>query len=172
MLDMILAQRQQVIKTFSTREAAGEALYHLILLGFPLSQVFLLGNGAERNLQPNALPAKVYGTVTGTVTGLKQGMLRGNLVGAVIGLMLGAALTNLPNVGHLTILETITFVLLSGGVCTAAGGLIGSLIGLGRTTAQAKTFSQQTAKGNILLIVEGTAQNIDLARKLLQRSID
>ena len=110
---MILVQRQQAIKTFSTREATGEALYHLILLGFPIAQVFLLGNGCERSLQPNALPAQIYGIVTGTATRLKQGMLRGNLVGAVIGLMLGAALTTLPSVGHLTILETITFALVT-----------------------------------------------------------
>jgi hypothetical protein len=170
MLKKILAQQRQVIKTFSTREAAGEALYHLVLLGFPIAQVFLLGHGCEENPHSIELPSDVYGTVTGTATGLKQGMLLGNLVGGATGLLLGAGLLALPSVGQLALSGAIAFVLLSGGVCTAAGGLMGSLIGLGLTSEQAEVFSQQTARGSVLLLVEGTAQDIDLARHLLQKS--
>ncbi len=170
MLKTILTQRRQVIKAFSTREAAGEALHHLVLLGFPLAQVFLVGHDCEDNLHSVELPSDGYGTVTGTATGLKQGMILGNLVGVATGLLLGAGLIALPGVGQLALSGAIAFVLLSGGVCTAAGGLMGALIGLGLTSKQAKVLSQQTASGSVLLLVEGTAQDIDLARHLLQKS--
>jgi hypothetical protein len=171
MLNAILSQRQQVIKTFSTRQSAGKALDHLVISGFPIAQVFLLGHGCEENLNSSALPSKPYGTgtVTGTATGLKQGMVLGNLAGGTTGLLLGAGLIALPGVGQLALSAAIGFMLLSGGVCTAAGGLIGALIGLGLTSEQAKAQSEQISSGSVLLLVKGTGQDIDLARHLLQR---
>jgi hypothetical protein len=169
MLNAILTQRRQVIKTFSTREAAGKALDHLVISGFPIAQVFLLGHGCEENLNSSALPSNAYGTVTGTATGLKQGMILGNLMGGTTGLLLGAGLIALPGVGQLALSGAIGFVLLSGGVCTAAGGLMGALIGLGLTSEQAKAQSEQISSGSVLLLIEGTGQDIDLARHLLQK---
>jgi hypothetical protein len=162
----ILTHHREAIATFSTREDAGQALDRLIFSGFPLAQVFLLDGGLER---PNAsdLPLIPIGAVTGTATGLKKGMVWGNLVGGTSGLLLGAGLIALPGVGQLMLSSAIAFVLLSGGICTAAGGLTGALIGLGLTSEQAKNHSQQVAEGRLLLIVEGTAQDIERARYLL-----
>jgi ribose/xylose/arabinose/galactoside ABC-type transport system permease subunit len=67
--------------------------------------------------------------------------------------------------------SAIAFTLLSGGVYTAAGGLIGAFIGLGLTEEQAKAYSQQVARGSILLIVEGTPQEIVRARHLLKTAV-
>jgi hypothetical protein len=170
MLSPILAQHQKVIKTFSTLEAAVQAFDHLVLSGFPIAQVFLLGHGCEKNLYSSERPAHAYGTITGTSIGLKQGMVLGNLVGGATGLLLGVGLIALPGVGQLALSGAITFVLLSGGVCTAAGGLMGALIGLGLTAKQAKAFTQQISRGSILLLVNGTAQDIDRARHLLQKA--
>ncbi len=167
MLTTILTQRRQVIGTFSSREAAGQALDHLILSGLPIAQIFLLGHGlGENNLQPK-LPANPHGMVTGTAAGLKKGFLIGNFAGGATGLLLGAGLIALPGVGALALSSTIAFVLLSGGICTAAGGLTGAMLGLGLTSEQAKTHSQQVSNGSFLLIMEGTPQEIDRAKSLL-----
>jgi hypothetical protein len=168
-LSTILTHQRAEIATFSTREAAGQALDHLIFSGFPLAQVFLLDRGSERP-NPSALPAVPFGTVTGTATGLKKGMFLGNLVGGTSGLLLGAGLIALPGVGQLVLSSAIAFVLLSGGICTAAGGLTGALIGLGLTSEQANAHSQQVAQGRLLLIVEGSARDIDRARYLLNNA--
>jgi hypothetical protein len=170
MLNTILTQHRQVLKTFSTREAAGQAFDHLVLSGFPLAQVFLLGHGCKENSHSSTLPSDAYGTIIGTATGLKQGIVLGNLAGGATGLFLGVGLLTLPGVGQLALSGAIAFVLLSGGVCTAAGGLIGALIGLGLTSEQAKAHSQQISSGSVLLLVEGTAPEIDRARHLLQKS--
>jgi hypothetical protein len=166
MLNTLLAQRRQVIRLYSSREVAGQALDQLVLSGFPIAQVFLLGEGENKD-HPANLPAPPYGKVTGTATGLKKGLLIGNLAGSATGLVLGAGLIALPGVGQLVLSSAIAFVLLSGGICTAAGGVTGALIGLGLTSAQAKAYSQQIAGGSFLLIVEGTAQEIERAQQLL-----
>jgi hypothetical protein len=167
MLNTILTCHRTVIGTFPNREAAGKALDRLILSGFPIAQVFLLGHNLQH---PNSLdlPAGTLGAVTGTATGLKKGMVLGNLVGGTTGLLLGAGLIALPGVGQLVLSSAIAFVLLSGGICTAAGGLTGALIGLGLTSKQAREYGQQVSSGSFLLIVEGTGREIERARHLLQ----
>ena len=168
MINTILTQRRTVIATFSNRAAAGLALDQLLLSGFPVAQVFLLGPGLQH---PDAsdLPSHSFGTVTGTATGLKKGMLLGNLFGGTTGMLLGAGLLALPGVGQLVLSSTIAFVLLSGGICTAVGGLAGALIGLGFTSKQAEEYSQQVSKGSFLLVIEGTEQHIARARYLLRQ---
>lgn len=169
MFNTILTHHRAVVGTFPSRETAGTALDRLILSGFPIAQVFLLGHDLKQPPGSN-LAASTVGTVTGTATGLKKGMILGNLVGGTTGLVLGAGLIALPGVGQLMLSSAIAFVLLSGGICTVAGGLSGALIGLGLTSEQAKKYSQQVSKGSFLLVVEGTDRDIDRARLLLQKS--
>ncbi|KAM3094926.1 hypothetical protein ACKFKG_14875 [Phormidesmis sp. 146-35] len=169
----VLNQRRRVIGLFSNRETAGKALDRLVLSGFPIAQAFLIGHDGEytESTVSSDLAASPIGAITGTATGLKKGFVLGNLIGGTSGLLLGAGLLALPGVGQVVLSSAIAFTLLSGGICTAAGGLVGALIGLGLTSEQAKKYSQQVANGNILLIVEGTAQEIDRAQQLLKKSV-
>jgi hypothetical protein len=161
-----ITQQRVVIGTFPDREAAGEALDRIIFSGFPIAQVFLIGHDLSSN--SSALTSNSFGTVTGTATGLKKGMILGNMVGGTTGLLLGLGAIALPGVGQLVLSSAIAFVLISGAVCTVAGGFSGALIGLGLTTEQAKEYSRQVSKGSFLLIVEGTGQEIDLASQILK----
>ena len=165
----ILTHHRAAIATFSSREAAGQALDQLVLSGFPVAQVFLIGHDLKRS-DSSSFPLNALGAVTGTAIGLKKGMILGNLVGGTTGLLLGVGLIALPGVGQLMLSSAIAFVLLSGGICTAAGGLAGSLIGLGLTSEQAKDYSQQVSEGSFLLVVEGTGETLDRARRLLKKS--
>ena len=140
----------------------------LVLSGFPIAQLFLLGEGwQDTQSAASHFPIETYGTVTGTATGLKKGLLLGNVAGGATGLLLGAGLIALPGVGQLALSTAIAFLLLSGGICTAAGGLTGALIGLGLTSEQAKACQQQLSSGCHLLIVEGTSQDIKRAQRHL-----
>ncbi len=168
MLSRVFVQRREVVKTFSSREAAGKALDHLVFSGFAIAQTFLLDENSAG--QTSAKPESNHGAIAGTATGLKKGLAFGNLVGGTAGLLLGVGMLALPGVGQLTLSSAIAFVLLSGGVCTAAGGLAGGLIGLGLSSEQVKDFSQQISQGRVLLVFEGTSQEIDRARQLLQTS--
>jgi hypothetical protein len=169
-----LSQHCEVIGIYPCRDVAGQALDQLILSGFPIAQVFMLSQDGDDSLQQTSsvkLASSSPGVITGTATGLRKGMLLGNLVGGATGLLLGVGLIALPGVGQLMLSSAIAFTLLSGGVCTAAGGLIGALIGLGMTSEQAKTYSRQVANGKVLLLVEGTVREINCAQRLLNQSI-
>lgn len=171
-----LIQRRQVVKPFSSRETAGQTMDRLVLSGFPIAQVFLFGEGIEiqaskiQSSDHSTLQSGSYGTIAGTALGLRKGMMLGNFAGGMSGLVLGAGLIALPGVGQVVLSSAIAFVLLSGGVCTAAGGLVGAMVGLRLTSEQAKVYSQQVANGSILLMVEGTLQDLDRAQYLLQES--
>lgn len=170
MFNTILTQQRQVIGTFPSREAAGQALDGLVFAGFPLAQVFLLGQGCQERQNSLNLPSESFGAIAGTATGLKKGMFLGNAIGGATGLILGIGLLALPGVGQVMLSGAIGFTLLSGGICTAAGGLAGALIGLGLTSEQAKVYRQQISHGSVLLIVEGSGQEVDRAKYLLAKS--
>ncbi len=170
MFNTILTQQREVLGTFPNREAAGEALDYLVFSGFPLAQVFLLGQSCDKEQNYLNLPSESFGAIAGTVTGLKKGMFLGNLLGGTTGLMLGMGLLALPGVGQLMLSGAIGFTLLSGCICTAAGGLAGALIGLGLTSEQVKTYQRQISQGSILLIVEGSGHEVDRAKYLLAKS--
>ena len=169
---MILNQHRQAIAVFSTHTLAESAFDQLVLSGFPLSKLFLLGPTAEANskppetLTPEAAPMHM-GDVTGTATGLKKGLVIGNVVGGTAGFLLGLGLLALPGMGQIVLTSAIALTLISTGACTAAGGMIGVLVGLGLTSEQAKVYAQQVTEGKSLLVVEGTTQEISRAEHIL-----
>jgi hypothetical protein len=172
-IDAILKQHRQVVGIFSSRETAGIALDQIVLSGFPIAHVFLLGqdgSDSPETFSTAELSSANFGKITGTATGLKKGMALGNLVGGTSGLLLGAGLIALPGVGQLMLSSAIAFMILSGGICTAAGGLVGALIGLGVTSEQAKVYSQKVSEGSFLIVVEGTTAEIERARHLLKEN--
>ena len=158
-----LVQHRQVVGVFSDAESAGQAMGRLVLSGFPIAQAFLIDQGLNWANEP--------GVIAGTSTGLSQGWAVGNLLGGTSGLLLGIGLLTLPGVGQIAWSAAIAFVLLSGGICTAAGGVMGGLIGLGLTSKQAQHYSQQVAEGKILLMIEGTTRDIDRAQQLLEETV-
>jgi hypothetical protein len=170
---MLANNHRRAISIFSTREMAGQAIDRLMFSGFPLAQVFLVGkdeittesqNGSQ---QQEMSPSASADAVTGTATGMQKGLVLGNLLGGVTGLVLGMGILALPGVGQIALSSAIAFTLLSGGICTAAGGVIGALIGLGLTSDEAKEYSKQIAQGNFLVIIEGTDKEILLAQRML-----
>ena len=170
---MIVKQHRRAIAVFSARDLAENAFDQLVLSGFPLSKLFLLGQTAEDNsskhpqtIKPPAVPTQI-GDLTGTATGLKKGLVIGNVVGGTTGFLLGFGLLALPGMGHIVLASAIALTLISTGACTAAGGMIGVLIGLGLTSEQAKAYAKQIAEGKSLLVVEGTTQELLRAERIL-----
>jgi len=171
----LLKQGSRTIGTFSNPESAARALDRLILAGFPLANIFLIGKDFatwEQNgkvVQGCQLVNQVQpGAIAGTALGLTKGLVAGNVLGGAAGVLLGLGLLALPGVGQVALGSAVVFTLLSGGICTAAGGMIGALIGLGMTETQAREYSQQVAKGYYLIVVSGTDREIRCAERLLK----
>lgn len=169
---MITKLHRRAIGVFSGREAAGQAIDQLMFSGFPIEKVFLVGQeetiggvvcaGNRRTVLQDQV-----GTITGTALGLKKGLFVGNLVGSLTGFCLGLGVLTLPGVGAMMFGSAIVFTCLGSGLCTAAGGVIGALIGLGLTEKQAKSYSDRIARGDFLVIVDGTTDEIHRAISVL-----
>jgi hypothetical protein len=166
-------QNSRVVATYSHLKSAGKGLDRLILAGFPVAQVFLVGENLQ-NCVDNGTAHSVQlveqiqtGAITGTALGLTKGLVTGNLVGGATGVLLGLGILALPGIGQIAFTSAAVFTLISGGICTAAGGMIGALVGLGLTENQVKKYRQQLAKGNYLLVVLGTESEIQSAERIL-----
>ncbi len=172
---MFLNQTSRVVGTFPTIETAGKGLDQLVLAGFPLANVFLVGKNLAdchqngKNIQGGVqlVDYAQAGAIAGTALGLTKGLVAGNLAGGITGILLGLGMMTLPGAGQIAFTSAVVFTLISGGVCTAAGGVIGALIGLGLTENQAREFSNQVKQGNYLLVVTGTVQEIESAERIL-----
>lgn len=171
---MVLNQHKRVIGVFSSYKAAILALDHLILSGFPPAKVFLVGKDLVgkkpqddpaflRELENQALA----GAIARTTTWLRKGLVVGNVVGGVTGLLLGLGILALPGVTQVMVASAIAVTLTSSGICTIAGGLIGTLIGLRMTKRQMREYGALVSNGNYLIIVDGTEDEIYRAARIL-----
>ena len=170
-------QHSRVIGVFPDREAAGQALDQLVLSGFLLKQVFLVGKDLALNeqfvdaLTMSALINQVRAdAISGIATGLRNGFAIGKVSGGFIGLLLGLGILALLGVNQIALTPAVGFTLICGGICTAVGGIIGALIGLRITKKQVREYGERIARGDYLLIVKGTKDEIEQAKRILNTS--
>lgn len=115
-----------VIGVFPSPEAAGQALDQLVLSGFFLEKVFLVGKDSafdEQSVNSHIMSALVKqsskGVITGTATGLRKGLVLGKVSGGLIGLFLGLSILALLGVEQIALAPAVGFALLCGGICTS-----------------------------------------------------
>ncbi len=102
------------------------------------------------------------GATTGGVAGLG--------VGAAVGWLAGIGALAIPGVGPLIAAGPIMAALGGAAVGTAAGGIIGALVGMGIPEFEAKRYDAKIREGNILLSVhteDGTQR--DAAKEIFKR---
>ncbi len=169
-------QYRQVIGVFPNCEAAVQALEQLVLSGYLLKKVILVGKDSapnEQSIDVEIMSALINrdraGAITG-VAGLRIGLAIGKLWGGLIGLLLGLGIVALLGVEQIGLAPAVGFTLLCGGICTVAGGIIGALNRLRISKKQASKYREQVACGNYLLIVNGTKDEIKQAKCLLNTS--
>ncbi|PZV15045.1 MAG: hypothetical protein DCF20_11520 [Pseudanabaena sp.] len=170
----MIGQRCRAIAVFSNFEAAGQALYSLTMAGFPLAKIFLVGRDMNACIQngqmvtvKRPIEEKYAGTISGTGLGLKKGWLIGNGVGGTVGLCLGIGILSLPGVGQIALANAVIFTMISSGIFTAAGGLVGALIGLVVTEKQANTYNKLIAQGKYLIVMNGSELELKRAEQML-----
>ncbi len=171
---MITSQHSRAIAVFSDLEAAGQALDSLILNGLPLANIFLVGQDITANDKTRRMVQMEYqvehfpsGMITGTTLGLKKGWFVGNFLGGSVGLCLGFGMLSLPGVGQIVFTSAVIFTLISSGICTAAGGVVGALIGLALTEKQANTYNALIAQGKYLIIMNASETELKRAELIL-----
>jgi len=173
---MVLSQYRRTVGIFSSSQEAGNALARLRAADFPMAQVSLISKDLARNQQlvnDEVMSELVEKARQGATTGTVQGLITGNKLGGVVGLLLGISTLAIPGVGQAILAGSagtvIGFALSSGAIGAASGAMIGGLIGLGVTEAQVKSREQSVPRGDYLVIVNGSDNEIYLAESILNR---
>ncbi|MDA0268156.1 MAG: DUF1269 domain-containing protein [Cyanobacteria bacterium] len=170
---------QHAAGVFSSKAQLEAAVEALKSKGFPLPQMSVVAKGAA---EEGSEAAPVTGVQVQETIGNKSAdsARTGAVVGGIGGVVLGAAeslgaatvLALLPGAGQVLIFGTVAANALAtavlGGVTGAAGGgLIGGLLGWGVPEKQTKLYQDRVADGQFLLMLEGTATQIEDATQVL-----
>lgn len=97
-----------------------------------------------------------------------QGAATGAWFGGLWGLLLGFGFFLFPVAGPLFVLGPLAGLIAGGIAGAGVGALIAGLVALGVPRDQALKYQSQLQAGEFLLIVHGTAADIDRAREILQ----
>lgn len=176
---MATHQSIRAIAIMPSLDAIGQAVDQLVLSGFPLAQIFLVGRDI-RSLKPeqrqlmSAVPVKELlheanlHTMTQASSNRRRGMMIGNCTGGVAGLLMGVGLLAIPGIGEIVLGGSVVLYLLSlTGVGTVTGGALGAIISHGMARRLINNYLAQVLQGNYLLLVSGTEADIARAGHIL-----
>jgi len=176
---MALGHHKRAVGTFSSYRDAEVAVSELRDSGFPMDRVSVVGRDTDR-------AAEIAGTDAGTSLdnkgkqvahdtqadeGAKKGAVAGGTLGGLTGLLVGLGALAIPGIGPVMLggaLATALATTISGGaIGAAAGGLVGGLVGLGIPEDRAKVYNDRVSKGDYLVIVDGSEDEVRKAEAIL-----
>lgn len=168
---MALGQQRRAVGAFSNYRDVETALRELQSVGFPMQKVSVIG--------PNA--GEVDGVADVEVTkpaseraggGAKAGATAGAVTGGLIGLIGGLSALTIPGIGPVVaggaLASILGDALVGGAIGAAAGGIVGALVGLGVPENRARGYSDRLSRGQYLVIVEGTDEELNRAESILR----
>jgi hypothetical protein len=167
---MANTQLKHAVGVFSSRQEAEQALNQLNYSGFPMDKVSVIARDADR--QDDMAGVDVSDRVGNKADeGAASGALTGGTLGGITGLLVGVGALAIPGVGPVVlageVATAIATTLTGTAIGAAAGGLLGALIGLGIPEERAKVYSDRVSKGDYLVIIKGTDNDIARAEAIL-----
>ena len=168
--DMALNQQKRAVGVFSSRRDAEHALSELRDSGFPMAKVSVIAKdpdgggklaGADiRDSEDNKADE-----------GAASGALTGGVLGTLTGLLVGLGAIAIPGIGPVMLAgataTTLATTLSGGAIGAAAGSLFGALVGLGIPEERARVYNDRLSRGDYLVIVDGTDNEIRRAEAIL-----
>jgi hypothetical protein len=176
---MILQQR--AVGTFSDYETTEIALRELKMTGFLMDRVSIVGHDVNSHTEVTGANTSNRLANVGDLDShhnqsnetAQDGAIAGGSIGSFAGLLVGLGILAIPGVGPVMLAgatATMIATAISGGVIGAfAGGLAGGLIGLGIPEDRAHLYSDRVAKGEYLVMVEGSDSDINLAESIFSK---
>ena len=167
-----LQRAKRAIGVFPHRRDAEAALTELRDAGFSMNQVSLIAKDGDRS-------NPVGGVNTQTGVGNKAGesatagAVTGGALGGLGGLLIGLGALAIPGIGPViaggAVATALATTAAGGAIGAAAGGITGGLVGLGIPENRARGYSDRINKGDYLVIVDGTDEEIRHAEAILKR---
>jgi hypothetical protein len=163
---------RRAIGVFSNHRDAEAALIDLRDSGFSMNQVSLIAKDQNHgsNIAGAAMSAPER---TKADEGAKTGAATGGALGGLGGLLVGLGALAVPGVGPVLLggaaATALATALTGGAIGAAAGGLAGGLVGLGIPEDRARVYDDRFQRGDYLVMVDGTDEELRRAEAILSR---
>jgi len=158
---------RSVVGIYETMAQAEEAVYKLDHAGFPAKQVSVV----TQNLTSDRV---THGHITSEDDLTPHGAATGAWVGGLVGLLMGTAFLWVPGFGPLLVVGQLAALLLAGVEGTLAGTTAGALLSALKNWGIAEEhifdYEKQVQRGKHLVIAYGTAEEVEQAHAILQRT--
>jgi hypothetical protein len=169
---MTLGLDKRAVGVFPSRREAESALHELRNVGFPMDKVSVVAQDADR--ADNIAGADVSDRVGNKADeGAGYGAAAGGTLGGIGGLLVGLGTLAIPGIGPIMLAgaaaTTLATTAAGIGIGAVAGGLIGGLIGLGIPEERARVYNDRVSRGEYLVIVDGTENEVRQAEAILHR---
>jgi hypothetical protein len=170
---MVIDVRKRGVGVFPPhRDRIEGALQELKNSGLPMEKVSVITQNADAkdNIAGTQVQEKVGDKAE---EGAKVGAVSGGVFGGLTGLLVGLGTLVIPGVGPVmlagAVATTLATTLAGAGIGAVTGGLIGGLIGLGIPEEEARVYNDRVQRGDYLVIVDGTGEEVAKTQAILQR---
>ncbi|MEG4806140.1 histidine kinase [Microcoleus sp. F8-D3] len=165
-------RQKRAVGVFSTRRETEHALGELRTAGFDMNRVSVIAKDADS--KGDIAGIDVHDSTDNKADeGATKGALTGGTLGGLTGLLVGLGLVAIPGIGPIMLAgasaTAIATTLAGTALGAAAGGLIGALVGLGIPEEQAKVYNDRVARGDYLVLVDGSEAEVAKAETILSR---
>jgi len=165
-----LVHNKRAIGVFPHHRDAEAAIRELRDAGFPMSQISLVGKHADTE---GSLGAGNITDRTKANEGATAGAATGGVLGGLGGLLVGLGALAIPGIGPVlaggALATALATAATGGAIGAAAGGLSGALVGLGIPDDRARLYNDRVNRGDYLVMVDGTEDEIRRAEAILSR---
>jgi hypothetical protein len=166
------ARHRRSLGVFPHRREAEAALHELRDSGFPMDRVSVIKRDADEN--DHLAGSEVRDRVEDNKAdeGAKTGAVSGGVLGGLTGLLVGLGTLAIPGIGPIMLAgataTTIATTLAGTAIGAVTGGLLGALIGLGIPEERARVYNERVARGDYLVIAEGTDEELARAEAIFR----
>ena len=163
-----VGHHRRAVGVFHHRRDAEAAIRDLHDSGFPMNQISLVGRDTDGTGQVGDITDR-----TKTDEGAKGGAATGAALGGLGGLLVGLGALAIPGVGPViaggALATALATAATGGAIGAAAGGVTGALVGLGIPDDRARFYNDRVNRGDYLVMVDGTEDEIRRAEAILRR---
>lgn len=167
---MVSVQYRSAVGTFTTRSAAEQALKHLYCAGFPITRLSLVSKDSELLEQLEKAIRKTQSR-DNPAPNAPCAMITGSIVGALGGCLMTIGILSIPGVAPAIAIGSavgtaLASTLAGAGIGLATGGVI-SVCNCPGVSSERANDSDRLSPEEYLVIVNGTEQEVQRAKKLL-----
>ncbi|EGK86366.1 histidine kinase [Microcoleus vaginatus PCC 9802] len=165
-------RQKRAVGVFSTRRETEHALGELRTAGFDMNRVSVIAKDADSKGDIAGIDVH-DSTDNKSDEGVTKGALTGGTLGGLTGLLVGLGLVAIPGIGPIMLAgasaTAIATTLAGTALGAAAGGLIGALVGMGIPEEEARAYNDRVARGDYLVLVDGSEAEVARAETILSR---